>query len=120
MLHPGQTIGILGGGQLARMMALAAAPLGLKCHIYAPAGDNPAFDVSAGATQAAYDDEEALAAFAALCRSAGTSGRRFAASASLRRGVGRPLPSSMTPTGWSSLGSGVVTGGFWRPNTPPG
>ncbi|PSC06994.1 5-(carboxyamino)imidazole ribonucleotide synthase [Alsobacter soli] len=65
MLHPGQTIGILGGGQLARMMALAAAPLGLKCHIYAPAGDNPAFDVSAGATQAAYDDEQALAAFAA-------------------------------------------------------
>lgn len=64
MLHPGQTIGILGGGQLARMMALAAAPLGLKCHVYAPAGDNPAFQVSAAATIAAYDDQEALAAFA--------------------------------------------------------
>ncbi|WP_460450577.1 5-(carboxyamino)imidazole ribonucleotide synthase [Alsobacter sp. SYSU BS001988] len=65
MLHPGQTIGILGGGQLARMMALAAAPLGLRCHIFAPPGDNPAFDVSAARTVADYEDQEALAAFAA-------------------------------------------------------
>ena len=66
MLKPGDTIGILGGGQLARMMALAAAPLGLKCHIYAPEGDNPAFDVSAAHTVAGYEDEAALKAFAAL------------------------------------------------------
>ena len=64
MLKPGATIGILGGGQLARMMALAAAPFGLKCHIFAPKGDNPAFDVSAAFTEAAYTDEAALAAFA--------------------------------------------------------
>jgi 5-(carboxyamino)imidazole ribonucleotide synthase len=65
MLAPGDTIGILGGGQLARMLALAAAPLGLRTHVYAPAGDNPAFDVSAARTVAPYDDEAALAAFAA-------------------------------------------------------
>jgi len=64
MLKPGDTIGILGGGQLARMMALAAAPLGLKCHIYAPKGDNPAFDVSAAFTEAEYEDEAALMRFA--------------------------------------------------------
>jgi len=65
MLKPGDTVGILGGGQLARMMALAAAPLGLKCHIYAPEGDNPAFDVAAARTIAGYEDAAALNAFAA-------------------------------------------------------
>ena len=64
MLKPGQMIGILGGGQLARMMALAAAPLGLKCHIYAPEGDNPAFDVAAAKTIAPYEDHAALERFA--------------------------------------------------------
>lgn len=64
MLKPGDVIGILGGGQLARMMALAAAPLGLKCHIYAPEGDNPAFDVASGHTIGSYDDADALARFA--------------------------------------------------------
>ena len=64
MLKPGQMIGILGGGQLARMMALAAAPLGLKCHIYAPEGDNPAFDVAAATTIAPYEDHAALERFA--------------------------------------------------------
>lgn len=64
MLKPGDTIGILGGGQLARMLALAAAPLGLKCHIFAPEGDNPAFDVAAAHTVADYRDEAALLAFA--------------------------------------------------------
>lgn len=64
MLQPGQMIGILGGGQLARMMALAAAPLGLKCHIYAPEGNNPAFDVAAARTIAPYEDHAALERFA--------------------------------------------------------
>jgi 5-(carboxyamino)imidazole ribonucleotide synthase len=64
VLPPGSTIGILGGGQLARMLALAAAPLGLKCHIFAPEADSPAFQVSASQTVAAYDDKEALRAFA--------------------------------------------------------
>ncbi|MGI9464908.1 MAG: 5-(carboxyamino)imidazole ribonucleotide synthase, partial [Aestuariivirgaceae bacterium] len=45
-LAPGSTIGILGGGQLGRMLAMAASRLGFKCHIYAPEGDNPAFDVA--------------------------------------------------------------------------
>lgn len=64
-LPPGSTIGILGGGQLGRMLALAAAPLGLKCHIYAPAGDNPAFQVADTHTIAEYTDEAALRRFAA-------------------------------------------------------
>ncbi len=66
-LPPGSTIGILGGGQLGRMLAMAAARLGLKCHIYAPAGDNPAFDVAAAATEGAWDDGAALSRFAAAC-----------------------------------------------------
>jgi len=62
---PGATIGILGGGQLGRMTALAAARLGYHCHVYAPDADGgPAAQVSAKATTAAYDDESALAAFA--------------------------------------------------------
>jgi 5-(carboxyamino)imidazole ribonucleotide synthase len=64
-LPPGSTIGILGGGQLARMLALAAAPLGIDCHIYAPEADSPAFAVAAARTVAAYDDFAALEAFAA-------------------------------------------------------
>lgn len=64
-LPPGSVIGILGGGQLARMLALAAGQLGIKCHIYAPEADSPAFHVSAAHTIAGYGDEAALAAFAA-------------------------------------------------------
>ena len=47
MIRPGATIGILGGGQLGRMLALAAAQYGLKTHIYTPEADSPAFDVAA-------------------------------------------------------------------------
>ncbi len=65
-LPPGSTIGILGGGQLARMLALAAAPLGLKCHIYAPEQDSPAFQVSAAQTVAEYDHRASLKAFASV------------------------------------------------------
>ena len=65
MLRPGATIGILGGGQLGRMLALAAARLGFLCHIYAPEADSPAFDVVRHSTSAAYDDHDALARFAA-------------------------------------------------------
>jgi len=61
---PGMTIGILGGGQLGRMLALAAAELGLSCHIYCPDPESPAFAVAARRTIASYDDETALAAFA--------------------------------------------------------
>lgn len=64
-LPPGATVGILGGGQLARMLSLAAARLGINCHIYAPEADSPAFAVAARRTVAAYDDVRALEAFAA-------------------------------------------------------
>lgn len=64
MLKPGATIGILGGGQLARMLALAGARLGLKSHVFSPVPDDPAFDVCAAHTKADFLDEEALAAFA--------------------------------------------------------
>ncbi|TCT02967.1 5-(carboxyamino)imidazole ribonucleotide synthase [Aquabacter spiritensis] len=64
MLEPGATIGILGGGQLGRMIALAAARLGLKSHILCPEADSPAFQVAAGHICAAYDDAAALAELA--------------------------------------------------------
>ena len=64
MLAPGSVIGILGGGQLGRMLAMAAAQLGYRCHIYAPEADLPAADVAGTVTRAAYDDPAALAAFA--------------------------------------------------------
>jgi 5-(carboxyamino)imidazole ribonucleotide synthase len=64
VLAPGATIGILGGGQLARMLALAGARLGLKSHIYSPYIDDPAFDVCAQRTLAEFSDEMALARFA--------------------------------------------------------
>ena len=63
-LKAGATIGILGGGQLGRMLALAAARLGFHCHVYAPERDSCAFDVVRASTCAAYDDRAALAAFA--------------------------------------------------------
>jgi 5-(carboxyamino)imidazole ribonucleotide synthase len=65
VLDPGAVIGILGGGQLGRMLALAAAELGLNCHFYAPEPDSCAFDVAHARTCAAYDDETALTRFAA-------------------------------------------------------
>ena len=64
-LPPGSVIGILGGGQLGRMSALAAARLGYACHVYAPEEDSPAMMVAAHRTVAAYEDREALARFAA-------------------------------------------------------
>jgi 5-(carboxyamino)imidazole ribonucleotide synthase len=60
----GATIGILGGGQLGRMLALSAARLGFKTHIYCPDPLSPAFEITPHTTVAAYDDERALAAFA--------------------------------------------------------
>ncbi len=64
MLKPGATIGILGGGQLARMLALAAARLGLRCHVYSPEKNSCAFDVVHAGTCAAYEDEMSLGRFA--------------------------------------------------------
>jgi 5-(carboxyamino)imidazole ribonucleotide synthase len=64
---PGGTIGILGGGQLGRMLALAAARLGLKAHIFSDETDAPAFQVVQAKTFARYDDTKALDAFASRC-----------------------------------------------------
>lgn len=66
-LPPGSTIGILGGGQLGRMLAMAAARLGLKTHIYSDDAESPAFDVAAARTLASYEDEAALDTFARAC-----------------------------------------------------
>ncbi|MEX2643763.1 MAG: 5-(carboxyamino)imidazole ribonucleotide synthase [Acetobacterales bacterium] len=63
-LPPGSMIGILGGGQLGRMTAVAAARLGYDCHIFCPDKDSPASRVAAATTVAAYDDEQALRRFA--------------------------------------------------------
>jgi 5-(carboxyamino)imidazole ribonucleotide synthase len=63
-IRPGMIVGILGGGQLGRMLAMAAAELGLSCHVYCPDPKSPAFAVAAARTVAPYDDEAALAAFA--------------------------------------------------------
>jgi len=64
-LPPGSTIGILGGGQLGRMTAMAAARLGYPCIVYAPEEDPVAAQVCAGHVRGAYEDAEALARFAA-------------------------------------------------------
>jgi 5-(carboxyamino)imidazole ribonucleotide synthase len=64
-IAPGSTIGIVGGGQLGRMLAMAAAQLGYKCHIFDPHERPCAADVAAEFTRAAYDDRAALEAFGA-------------------------------------------------------
>ncbi|GAA6208343.1 5-(carboxyamino)imidazole ribonucleotide synthase [Cognatishimia sp. WU-CL00825] len=63
-LKPGSTIGILGGGQLGRMLSVAAARLGYKTHIFEPGANPPAADVAHQVTTAAYEDIDALLAFA--------------------------------------------------------
>lgn len=67
MLPPGSTIGILGGGQLGRMMAMAAAQLGYRVIGYAPPGDNVMDEVCADFFANGWGDKAALAAFAAKC-----------------------------------------------------
>jgi 5-(carboxyamino)imidazole ribonucleotide synthase len=63
-LPPNATIGIVGGGQLGRMSAMAAARLGYRCHILTPEPDSPAAQVSAACTLADYEDQDALRRFA--------------------------------------------------------
>jgi 5-(carboxyamino)imidazole ribonucleotide synthase len=62
-VSPGSTIGIVGGGQLGRMIAIAAARLGYKCHVFAPDADCPASHVAADFTRAEFIDLAALARF---------------------------------------------------------
>ena len=61
---PGGVIGIVGGGQLGRMAALAAASLGYRCHVFCPQEGSPATEVACIATTGAYDDPSSLDAFA--------------------------------------------------------
>lgn len=63
-LAPGATIGILGGGQLGRMLSVAASRLGFLTHVYEPGADPPAGQVAHRVTTAPYDDAAALSAFA--------------------------------------------------------
>ena len=67
VLAPGSTIGIIGGGQLGRMMAMAAARLGYRCHIFDPHEAPCAAEVSGAFTRGRFDDRGALAAFAGSC-----------------------------------------------------
>lgn len=66
-LPPGSVIGILGGGQLGRMLSLAASRLGLDTHIYSPENISPAKDISRYATTASYEDIGTLQDFAGKC-----------------------------------------------------
>ena len=67
LLPAGSTIGILGGGQLGRMLSVAASRLGFKTHIFEPGSNPPAADVAHALTTAPYDDHAALTAFAKPC-----------------------------------------------------
>src|ERR1700677_1631945 len=60
ILHPGATIGILGAGQLGRMLAMAALKVGLRTHIFSAEDVAPAYDAAASRTAAPFDDEGAL------------------------------------------------------------
>ena len=88
-LPQGSTIGILGGGQLGRMLALAAAAVGLRAHVYAPDLDSPAFDVAAARTCARYEDEAALARALAAGVVVASFGRRTLESRYLEWGARR-------------------------------
>jgi 5-(carboxyamino)imidazole ribonucleotide synthase len=63
IVPPGSTVGIIGGGQLGRMLAMAAAQLGYRVHIYAPGETPPAAQVAAAFVRGAFDDADALARF---------------------------------------------------------
>ncbi len=67
MIPPGKTIGVLGGGQLGRMFAHSAENLGYRVHIYEPAKDSPAAEVSARSVHAPYTDISQLEAFVREC-----------------------------------------------------
>ncbi|GGK46328.1 5-(carboxyamino)imidazole ribonucleotide synthase [Salinarimonas ramus] len=66
-IAPGDVLGILGGGQLGRMIAVEAARLGLVVHVFNDDPRSPAFEVAARATHARFTDTEALAEFAGGC-----------------------------------------------------
>src|SRR6185436_6217731 len=67
MISPGSILGILGGGQLGRMLAQAAQSLGYRVHVFEPAGPCPAGAIANREGNASYEDIEALKAFAREC-----------------------------------------------------
>lgn len=91
MLPPGSTIGILGGGQLGRMTALAAANLGYRTHIFVNEADSPAVQVAAAATIAPFGDAAALARFAAAIDVATCEFENVPAAALRRVAAKRPV-----------------------------
>jgi len=91
MLPPGSTIGILGGGQLGRMTAMAAACLGYRAHIFATEHDSPAAQVSAAATVAPFGDAAAVARFAAAVDVATFEFENIPAAAVRRVAAKRPV-----------------------------
>ena len=64
MLEPGSMIGILGGGQLARMLSVAASRIGYRTHIFDPNPNSPAFDVATSKTVGSFQDKDLLRKFA--------------------------------------------------------
>ncbi|MCY7339416.1 MAG: 5-(carboxyamino)imidazole ribonucleotide synthase [Sphingomonas bacterium] len=66
-LAPGSTIGVIGGGQLGRMLAMAAARIGYRCHIFDPHYAPCAAEVAGRFTRAAFTDEDALRRFGEAC-----------------------------------------------------
>src|SRR5205085_500329 len=91
MLPPGSTIGILGGGQLGRMTALAAARLGYRTHVFANEPDAPAAQVCAAATIASFGDPAAVARFAAAVDVATCEFENVPAAVLRRVGAKRPV-----------------------------
>jgi 5-(carboxyamino)imidazole ribonucleotide synthase len=91
MLPSGSTIGILGGGQLGRMTAMAAASLGYRVHIFANEPDAPAAQVAAAATVASFSDPAAVARFAAAVDVATCEFENVPAAALRRVAAKRPV-----------------------------
>src|SRR5271167_4936145 len=90
-LAPDATIGILGGGQLGRMTALAAARLGFRCHVFATEADSPTEQICGVATVADYADCEALDRFAAAIDIATFEFENIPADAVRRVAVAKPV-----------------------------
>ena len=126
-LAPLATIGILGGGQLGRMLAVAAAELGFRTHIFCPEPDSPAFDAAHGRTVAAYDDLAALDGFAGAIDVATyefenvplAAARRLADKVALRPGLD-PLGTSQDRLTEKDfvVRMGAQTAPYWPINNP--
>lgn len=91
MLPPGSTIGILGGGQLGRMTAMAAARLGYRTHVFVNESDAPAVQVAAAATIAPFGDAAAVARFASAIDVATCEFENVPAAALRRVAAKRPV-----------------------------